>query len=1191
MFKTFFFTELKYTMKQPMVYIFTFVFALLVFLATVSDNVQIGGSVGNVTKNAPFIITQFTLFMSMFGLLVAAAFYNNASLRDFNNNFNEIIFSTPLSKSGYFFGRFFGAMLVSTVPVLGVFVGIILGSFLAPIMGWEDADRFGEFYLSAFVNNYFIFILPNMFVAGAIIYSLAITWKSTVISFVGALLILVIYSVSGTFMSDIESETLGALTDTFGLRTYFLSTKYFTPIEKNTLSPSFTGLILINRLFWIAIGIVILLVTYFKFSFKEKNTKVKLTKEETAESDSVSAMPTINPVYGRATEWTQFKSFFKINFISIYKSNLFKIMFVFSAILLFTSLYGGFEYMGLKAYPLTYNVIDDINGSTMLFIMIILVFFSGELIWRDRDNKISEVVDATPHTSFISMAAKALSLISVTSVLNLFFILIGIGYQLFNGYTRLDLDVYLIDFLSNNFMTFTIWSGVMIMIQVLINNKYVGYFASILVLFLWSIFLEIMDLSSNMLQIGASPSLRYSDMNGFGPGVLGAIWFNIYWVLFAILSLLIAGFLWNRGSKSSLKERALMAKKQIPKSYRVVVAGVFAMWVLVAGFVYYNTQVLNEYESSDYIEQLRADYEKTYKKYEKVNLPKITDIKYFVDIFPNERNVNVKAIIKLTNESGEPIDSIHYDISKKWNPEIIIPNAKLVLNDEKFNYQIYRVAPAIAPGETIEIEINTKYITEGFSNGTGSTNVIENGTFLNNFDILPKMGYSESSELSDKNTRKKYDLAPRERMPELEANCTGNCMDNYLSDGHSDYIHAETVISTAGDQTAVAPGSLVKKWTENGRNYFHYKVDHISQDFYCFTSARYEIATRKWNGVDIEVYYDKNHSVNIEMMLDAVERSLAYYTKIFGPYYHKQCRIIEFPRYATFAQAFPGTMPYSEAFGFVANLEDESKNNVIDAVIAHEMAHQWWAHQVVGAKMQGGTMLSEAFAEYSSLMTMKSITENPMKMRDFIKYDHNRYLRGRGGETKKELPLYKVENQQYIHYGKGSVILYALQDYIGEDKVNLAMKNFLEEFRYKQPPYPTSLDFLRHLEPVVPDSLQYLITDWFKEITLYDNRLMEANYKKLDNGKYEVTMQIETTKIKADTAGKETIIPMNDWVDIGVFADDDEEDLMYQKRVKFDEPKMTFTFEVDSIPAKAAIDPRHILIDRIYKDNIKKLSE
>ena len=325
------------------------------------------------------------------------------------------------------------------------------------------------------------------------------------------------------------------------------------------------------------------------------------------------------------------------------------------------------------------------------------------------------------------------------------------------------------------------------------------------------------------------------------------------------------------------------------------------------------------------------------------------------------------------------------------------------------------------------------------------------------------------------------------------------------------------------------------------------------------------------------------------MMLDAVERSLEYYTQNFGPYYHNQARIIEFPRFSTFAQAFPGTMPYSESFGFIIDLEDEEDNNVIDAVIAHQMAHQWWAHQLVGADMQGGTFLSEAFSEYSSLMTLKNLSKTSMKMRDFTKYDHDRYLRGRSGELEKELPIYKVENQGYIHYGKGSVILYALQDYIGEEKVNNAMKEFLEIYRYKTP-YPTSLNFLEILESKVPDSLNYLIDDWFKEITLYDNRLKSAIAKQLDNGKYEVNIEIEASKIKADSIGNERKVSLNEWIDIGVFSDSDEKNLIYQKRVKIIDSLMSFTMIVDSLPVKAAIDPRHILIDRVFDDNIKSIS-
>ena len=1191
MFKVFFLSELKYRFKQPMVYIFLALVTLLIFGATSFDNVQVGGSIGNVYRNSPFVITQYTTIMTIFGLLMATAFFNGAALKDYGNGFNEILFSSPISKKGFYFGRFLGALITATVPMLGVFLGVLLGSIIAPAVGWIDPDKFGSINPMVFVSNYFIFILPNMFFAGVIIYALALKWKSTVVSFVGAMVIIVGYMTAKSFMSDIDSETMGALLDTFGTGPFKNYTKYFTTVEKNTIILPFSGVILYNRLIWVGLGFVILFASYFNFSFQEKNKKVKKVKEQKSVTKTVFIKPTLTLNTSQKGTWNQFVSFFKINFLSIVKSVTFKILFLFGFILNMVNLIQGFEFMGLKSYPVTYKMISAISSSTMIFILIILVFFSGELIWRDRESKINEVIDSTPHASFISMFAKSLSLVATVTIMQWFFIFIAICYQLINGFSRIELDVYFLDFMYSLLPLFIVWSGVMILIQVLLNNKYLAYFASILVIFVLNLLLSAFDVETKMLNLASSPMVYYSDMNGFGPGATGAFWFNIYWILFSVICLLIAGMLWNRGIATSLMARIKKGKKEIPKSYVALFVIVGALWVSVAGFVYYNTQVLNTYKTSDETELLQANYEKKYKKYENVNLPKITKVNYFIDIFPEERGMDVRALMVLTNETHSPIDSIHIGVNGDWETTFNIPNSKLVLNDDEFDYLIYKLDKALQPHESIEIEIFNKYETKGFGNTRGSTSIVKNGTFVNNGGVLPSLGYQSSMELRDKYKRKKYDLAEKERMPALEEHCTGSCMTNYLTDGHSDFIDVETVISTSKDQVAIAPGSLIKQWEENGRNYYHYKVDQISQNFYSFISARYKIATRKWNGIDLEVYYDEKHGVNVEMMLDAVERSLAYYTKNFGPYYHKQCRIIEFPGYSTFAQAFPGTMPYSESFGFLINLEDKTENNVIDAVISHEMAHQWWAHQVVGAKMQGGTMMSESFAEYSSLMTLKHLASNPMKMRKFIKYDHDRYLRGRSREEKAEQPLFKVENQQYIHYGKGSVILYALQDYIGEEKVNLAMKNFLDEFKYKAPPYPTSLDFLRHLEPQVPDSMKYLINDWFKEITLYDNRVSNSTYKSLGNGKYEVKIDVEAVKLKADSLGVETIKPINDWIDLGVFSDSDEEHLIFQKRVKIDQQKMTFTFEVDTVPARASIDPRMLLIDRVYKDNSKKCVE
>lgn len=1190
MFKTFFLSELKYTLKQPMVYIFMFILGLLEFGATVSDNVQVGGAIGNVYRNSPYTLTIHITIFSIFSLLMAAAFFNNAALRDHNNEFNEILFTTPLSKRGYFFGRFLGALFIATLPLVGVFIGMLLGTGLNSVFEWIDPERFGTFNIEMFLNNYVLFILPNMFLAGTVIFAMANKWKSTVISFVGGLVIIVAYIVAGSFSSDVDNETIAALTDMFGINTYQIETKYYTPVEKNTISPGFSGLLFMNRLIWISVGLIILLVSYFGFSFKQKNKKIKKQKVKASRVETIFALPKLNPSFTGATNWQQFKSFFYTNFLSIIKSITFKILFLFCVIILVTDLAGGFEYFGLQSYPLTYKLIDSIKDNTDIFILIIVVFFSGELIWRDRDYKINEVIDATAHTSFISMAAKALSLVSIATILNLFFITIGIIYQLLNGFTRIEIDVYLLDFFYDNLPLFFVFGGITILVQVLSSNKYIGYFIAVLILLVWEIILNVMDISSNMLDVGGGPSVYYSDMNNFGPGVTGALWFNLYWVLFAVLALLVAGALWNRGSKNSLLSRIKTARKEVPKSYRGLIIGTAVAWLGVAAFVYYNTQVLNTYDSVDTREQLAVDYEKKYSKYKGMATPKVIDTKYFIDIFPNERDIHVKAELEMINTTDKPIDSLHIYKNEDWDMKLNIPNAKPVYKDSTYLFTIYKFSPALQPDEKIMITLDSKYITEGFGNGRGNTMIVNNGTFFNNGEILPTIGYNEGYEINNKNTRKKYGLPEKERTPKLTPGVTDLHMGNYLSGKQGDFMNVETIISTSMNQTAIAPGSLIKNWEENGRNYYHYKIDTPSLNFYSFISADYEIAKRKWNGIDIEIYHDKKHTINVDKMLDAVQRSLEYYTENFGPYYHKQARIIEFPRYSNFAQAFPGTMPYAESFGFVVNLEDETENNVIDFVVAHEMAHQWWAHQLIGANMQGGTMLSESFSQYSANMTMKGITPNPMKMRKFLKYDHDRYLSGRSGEREKELPLYKVENQSYIHYGKGSTVMYALQDYIGEEKVNSAMKSFLEEYRYNAPPYPSSLDFLRYLEPQVPDSLSYIIDDWFKEITLYDNRLKEATYKKLDNGKYQVKLDIETYKIKSDSLGNETRVPINDWIDVGFFMDYDEEELYEQKRLKFDKNSSSLTVELDSLPVKAAIDPRHILIDRVYKDNIKSLS-
>jgi aminopeptidase N len=332
-------------------------------------------------------------------------------------------------------------------------------------------------------------------------------------------------------------------------------------------------------------------------------------------------------------------------------------------------------------------------------------------------------------------------------------------------------------------------------------------------------------------------------------------------------------------------------------------------------------------------------------------------------------------------------------------------------------------------------------------------------------------------------------------------------------------------------------------------------------------------------------------------MLNSMRGSLEYYTANFGPYRHKQARIIEFPRYASFAQAFPGTMPYSESIGFITDLTAKEDIDMVFYVVAHEMGHQWWAHQVIGADMQGSTLLSESMAQYSALMVMEREYGRD-HMRKFLKYESDKYQEARGSENIGERPLLHVENQGYIHYNKASVVLYGLRDFIGEDSLNRAFRALVDSFGYAEPPWPTALDMRRELEKVTPDSLRYLLVDGLDRITIHNNRVEEATARMLPDSTYEVTLKIWAEKNHADSLGRETPVLMSDWFDVDVMrypafgakADKSLNEVpLLHKRVRLKSGWNEFVFTVDKKPMRAEIDRDHLFFDKVTQDNGKRV--
>ncbi len=1191
MFTEFFTLELRYQLRQLMVYIFFLIMALLVFGAVTSNNVTIGGDTGNVYKNAPSVIAQYTSIMGIIGIVMVTAFMNNAALRDYNHKFDQILFSTPIRKGQYLFGRFLGAYLVSIIPFLGVFAGVMIGCQ----MPWLDADRVGPLRLDSYLNSLLIFVIPNNFLIGAITFSLAVFFRSTIISFIGAITVLALYIVTQNLVGDLDNESLAMLLDAFAIRTYNIATKYWTTVDKNTLTVSLSGLMLYNRLIWVGVGTLVLIVTYAFFQFSGRTRRAK---------KGIAAPPVTRPVFGRlkalpkvnlqwnnATFRQQLWSQFKLDFLGTTRGVPFIVLLFIGLAQLLPNLWYVVEGSGdVISYPVTYRILDRIQGSMFLFLFAIVVYYGGELIWKERDAKMDTFYDTYAHPNWVMYLAKILSLCSIIALVLLLCIGSGVLVQLLHGYTRLQLELYFTE-MSIQWTFFVMFAVLSMFIHLLVNNKYLGYFLIVAFLIVTEFVVQdALGVDHNLLLFASAPSHTYSDMNGYGPFTAGIVWFITYWLLFSGILAVVSLLIWVRGKETRPAMRWNTARYRLSPRWKQVALGVVILWLLVGGFIFYNTNILNNYQSTEAVEVLQAQYEQKYKQYQSTPQPRITSVFYNIDLEPYERSFEAQTTMTLTNKSSKAIDSLHltYEATESRTQAIELENATAVLDDSLLGYRIYRLASPLLPGDSLIMTVNSAYQARGFENEVSFTQLNQNGTFFHSSDIVPTIGYDANQELTDRDDRKDHDLPKRDRMPSIDNEAARQ--NTYIS-SDADWIRMETTISTASDQIAVAPGALAKEWEENGRRYFHYQLDSAVLHFNSFISARYEVLRDRWQGVDVEVYYHPEHIYNVERMAEAVKSSLAYYTEQFGSYPHQYARIIEFPRYQSFAQAFPGTMPYSEGIGFIENLQDDDSKDRVLHVVAHEMAHQWWAHQVIGADVQGATMLSETMAQYASLMVMKQ-EKNEKSVRDYRRYEVDRYLRARGAEEMKEVPLWLVENMDYIHYQKGSNVMYALQDYIGEDSVNQALRRYAQEVAYQEPPYTTSRDLLTHFRAVTPDSLQSFVTDLFENITLYSNRTTEATYTKLNNGQYQVDFSTVSEKFYADSLGTESKAPINDWIDIGVYAEDQagEDSLIYVDRRRITERENTFSVAVDQVPTEAGIDPNMLLVDRVLSDNVIKVS-
>ena len=1193
MFTDIFLLELKKNLRSPAFYIFFLVLfgSALAFTLTTDPYTQFMGiSHGKEWHNAPIIIAQILTRLGVISLLFTMVIIGRAVAKDFEFNIHELVFSRPISKWQYLGGRFVGAFIANLLIFAGIVLGFEIGiAFLEP-------QYSGVFKIGGYLLPLVFLIIPNLLLIGGILFALATLTRKMISTYLAGVAFLAVYGFIGVMLHRMDNEVLKVLLDPFGITALTVNSKFWTVTDMNSLLMPINATFLLNRLIWLTVSFSILFYTYRKFKFiaflEKRNKKHIVVSEKTEITDFNLPAPRITIQSSKLFTFAQSLSVSWRDFRRIVFHPAFIILTGLAIMQIITNFMGDLGNDTGNMYPFTSWYIRQ-TLHLWMYMMPMTIFFGGMLVWKEKDHGTDEIYNTLPIPNWFSYTNKLMTLAGINILYLILAIFGGVITQItVYDFYDIELGLYFKQLFGVDFFNFLHMAIIVLFIQNLSSNKYVGFFLSALYFIADMVVFGVFGFDNYLFRIGRVPEYIYSNLNGFGHYSQSILWYTIYWLFFGSIIAWLTILLWRRTNENAVRIRLKYLKNRITKEQVGGLTILMVMFVIAGLFIGYNKYILNPYISEDASHKMQADYEKKFSGFMHMPQPTILDINLKVDLFPKERTVNIEGDYLLFNHHDQSIKEIYVNLDD-WNLSNLKPlelsrTFTEKLHAKEFGFRIFELDQPLEPGDTMTLHFAYDIIARGFTENQPKNEIVENGSCLILSSLssmyFPLIGYNVNTELLEDKDRKEFDLPDKADAPKI---ADADRSKPYMEICRPEY---EAIISTSSDQTVISGGRLIREWKDNNRNYFHYKTDTIIQNEIVIVSGRYAVTREQYKDVNVEVYYHPKHNYNIDRILAGLKDSYDYGNKYFSKYPYHDLRVVEIPNYMKegAARHFPTTFIWIESEGFTTRYEKDDID-IVYGIAAHENAHHWWAGIVTPAYAEGGFMLTETITQYVMAMLTEKKYGNETG-RKYVNREMESYLLRRKKDTEGEKPLMECSVQQaYLGYKKSSVAMYALQDYIGEDSVGKALGRIVDNFGFRLDTFALASDLVNEFYKVTPDSLKYLVSDLFTKITLYENKMNSASCQLLKDSNYQVSLNITTLKFYADSVGNQTEAPLNDYIYVALM--DEKGEAIYYEKHLFTQSDTIIQVITDKKPAQAGIDPYLVLIDREKDDNICEVKE